>query len=202
LSRTLILQHRVARQCCGQASRRAGVESVSPRVDSARAPHRAGLGWPTSSATGPAERFRVSQYYRLGEMTLWNPSTGTSRLFLRHVALFEEELGLPSGIGPMEADEAQISPEPLKTFVAALLEWRGRTNHAVITALSDGFVATLLVLAERAGVVAPWSERTPGNLEGMHDVQVVSGSGPVIGGGDCWSRMLEQARQVAQFMAR
>jgi hypothetical protein len=144
----------------------------------------------------------VSQYYRLGHMTLWNPSMGASRLFLRHVGLLEAELGLPSGIGPMEADEAQVSPEPLETFVAALLEWRGRTNHAVITALSDGFIATLLVLAERAGVVARWSERAAGDLEEMHDVQVVSGPGHAVGAGDWRSRVLEQARQLGQFMAR
>jgi hypothetical protein len=30
----------------------------------------------------------------------------------------------------MEADKAQISRRPFEEFVAALLEWRTRTNHA------------------------------------------------------------------------
>lgn len=144
----------------------------------------------------------MSQYCQLGEITLWNPSMGASRLFLRHVGLFEEELGVPSGIGPMEADEAQISRESLDAFVAALLEWRGRTNHAVMTGLSDGFAATLLVLADRAGVVARWPGRAAGDLEELHDLQVNPNPGDAIGGGDWQRRVHEQARQLARFMAR
>jgi hypothetical protein len=44
-----------------------------------------------------------------------------SRLFLRQVALFEEEVGVPSGIGPMEADEAEVSLASFGAFVSALL---------------------------------------------------------------------------------
>jgi Family of unknown function (DUF6086) len=76
-------------------------------------------------------------------------------LFLRQVALFEEELALRSGIGAMEQDEAQIDPAVLEGFVEALLARRARTNHAIMQALSDGFVATMLVLAERAGTEQP-----------------------------------------------
>jgi hypothetical protein len=94
----------------------------------------------------------VSQYFELGDVTLWNPSSRTSRLFLGQVALFEQELGLTSGIGAMESDESQVVPGVLERFVEALLMYRARTNHAVAQALSDGFVATVLVLAERAGI--------------------------------------------------
>jgi Family of unknown function (DUF6086) len=66
----------------------------------------------------------VSQSYELGDVTLCNPSNGTSRLFLRQVALFEEELALPSGIGPMEQDEAQIDPLSLRCL--SRLCWRAR----------------------------------------------------------------------------
>jgi len=59
----------------------------------------------------------VSQYYELGDVTLWNPSNGASRLFLGQVALFEEEVGLPSGIGPMEHDEAQVSAEAFEVSI-------------------------------------------------------------------------------------
>ncbi|MEU8927961.1 DUF6086 family protein, partial [Kitasatospora sp. NPDC048545] len=63
----------------------------------------------------------MSQYYDLGDETLWNTSNGASRLFLRQVAVFEAEIGLPSGIGSMEADECQIDPAVLEVFVNALL---------------------------------------------------------------------------------
>ncbi|WP_254882141.1 DUF6086 family protein [Streptomyces sp. NA03103] len=38
-------------------------------------------------------------YFELGDETLWNPSNGAGRLFMRQVEVFEAELGLPSGIG-------------------------------------------------------------------------------------------------------
>ncbi|MGW2375439.1 DUF6086 family protein [Kitasatospora sp. NPDC001683] len=94
----------------------------------------------------------MSQYYELGGETLWNPATGASRLFLRQLADFEAELELPSGIGPMVNDEARIDPVAFGAFARALLVWYQRTTHGVIRALSAGFVATTLALAERAGV--------------------------------------------------
>lgn len=98
----------------------------------------------------------MSQYYDLGDETLWNPSNGAARLFHRQVALFEAELGVPSGIGPMENDECQIDPAALGPFAEALVARHGLTGHAVIRALSEGFVATVLVLAERAGAQVRW----------------------------------------------
>ncbi|MFE7779466.1 DUF6086 family protein [Streptomyces nigrescens] len=65
-------------------------------------------------------------------------------------------MGLPSGIGPMKADECQIAPVPFKAFVDALLAWHRRTSHTVMAALAEGFVATVLVLAERAGIEVNW----------------------------------------------
>lgn len=94
----------------------------------------------------------MSQYFELGDTTLWNPSTGVARLFLRHVALFEAELGLASGIGPMENDECPITPDAFAAFVDALLARHRKTSHAIMLALSEGFTATALVLAERAGI--------------------------------------------------
>lgn len=52
----------------------------------------------------------MSQYYDMGDQTLWNPSNGASRLFMSQVSVYQAELGLPSGIGPMQADECQIDP--------------------------------------------------------------------------------------------
>ncbi|MFJ8210631.1 DUF6086 family protein [Streptomyces sp. NPDC096033] len=85
-----------------------------------------------------------------------NPSNGASRLFASQVSLYEAELGLPSGIGPMRADECRIDPLAFSGFVEALLAWHGATRHAVVVSLSEGFVATVLVLADRAGVQVTW----------------------------------------------
>ena len=113
----------------------------------------------------------MSQYFDIGDETLWNPSNGAARLFLRHVRLYEEELGVPSGFGPMENDECEIDPAVFGVFVDALLQRHDRTRHAVVDALSEGFVATVLVLAGRARVEV----RSPAGgsgLEGLSDIQV------------------------------
>ncbi|MEV6163959.1 DUF6086 family protein [Streptomyces sp. NPDC052052] len=98
----------------------------------------------------------MSQYYKLGDRTLWNPSNGASRLFMSHVTLYQVEVGLPSGIGCMEADECQIDPIAFAAFVDALLAWHSKTRHAVMATLSEGFVATVLALAEGANIEVSW----------------------------------------------
>ena len=149
----------------------------------------------------PAERRRVSQYYELGEVTLWNPSNGASRLFLRQAELFEEEVGQSSGIGPMQNDQAQISPEEFEAFVHALLAWRRRTHHAVVAALSDGFLATVLVLADRAGIVVDRLDRSAGDIGEGPDVQAVSSSLSAVDQGDWEDKWRDRARELAEFMA-
>ncbi|MEU7375319.1 DUF6086 family protein [Streptomyces albidoflavus] len=94
----------------------------------------------------------MSQYYEVGEETLWNPSIGASRLFLAQVRLHEDELGLPSGLGPMDMDECKIEAGAFREYTEALVARHLRTGHRVILALSEGFVATVLVLARRAGI--------------------------------------------------
>lgn len=98
----------------------------------------------------------MSQYYKMGDRTLWNPSNGASRLFARQVALYEAELSLASGIGPMEVDECQIDPTVFAAFANALLAWHAETRHAVMATLSAGFVAMVLALAEKANIEVDW----------------------------------------------
>ncbi|MGW6709517.1 DUF6086 family protein [Streptomyces sp. NPDC054956] len=124
----------------------------------------------------------MSQHYDVGDETVWNPSNGAARLFHRQVALFEADLDLPSGIGPLENDECQIDPAVLGPFTEALLARYGGTGHAIVQALSDGFIATVLVLAERTGARVHWPLPLPltGSLEGRRDVQVPL-TGPSVG---------------------
>ncbi|MFE0648485.1 DUF6086 family protein [Streptomyces sp. NPDC059534] len=146
----------------------------------------------------------MSQYFDIGDETLWNPSNGASRMFQRQVAVFEAELGLPSGIGPMENDECQIDPAVFETFVNALLARHRATTHRILIALSEGFTATVLVLATRAGIGVDW----PGlgsEPEGPRtDVQVsaVAGMSAPADGEVRGEELREKARQLARFMAR
>ena len=97
----------------------------------------------------------MSQYVEMEGRTLWNPANRAGNLFLRHVRLWEEELGLPSGIGEMTNDEIDIEREPFTAFVAALVAHQRATGHGVILALSAGFTGTVLTLADRAGIPLP-----------------------------------------------
>ncbi|MER6672783.1 DUF6086 family protein [Streptomyces sp. NPDC000983] len=98
----------------------------------------------------------MSMYFDMGDETLWNPSSGAGRLFLRQLAVFEAELGLPSGIGQGrhwgDPDTLEVDPRRYAEFTRALVDRHCRTGHSVILALSEGFVATALALARRAGI--------------------------------------------------
>ncbi|MFD8805415.1 DUF6086 family protein [Streptomyces sp. NPDC059597] len=119
----------------------------------------------------------MSQDFLLGDETLWNPSNGAARLFCRQVEVFEAELTLPSGIGPMRGDESRLDLSLFTPFVHALLARHCRTSHAVILSLSEGFTATVLVLAERAGVDVDWAELAAMPQGARSDVQVGAGTG-------------------------
>ncbi|MFF9767624.1 DUF6086 family protein [Streptomyces sp. NPDC014636] len=145
----------------------------------------------------------MSQYFEIGEETLWNPSNGAARLFLRQVEVFEAELELPSGLGPMRNDECKIDPAVFGVFVHALLARHRRTGHAVVLALSEGFVGTVVVLAQRAGIDIDWA-RFEGFPDGpLSDVQVSAAgmSGP--GDGGPWAAALRaRAAGLSRGMAR
>ncbi|MGW8329861.1 DUF6086 family protein [Streptomyces sp. NPDC055897] len=141
----------------------------------------------------------MSQYYDIGDQTLWNPSNGASRLFMSQVSVYQAELGLPSGIGPMQADECQIDPVVFKEFADALLAWHRRTTHAVMAALSEGFVAAILVLAERAGIEVNWRAAGPAEDGHFKDVQVPAAP---VSSEAAWAATLQyKARELGRFMA-
>ncbi|MEV0096400.1 DUF6086 family protein [Streptomyces sp. NPDC050738] len=140
----------------------------------------------------------MSQYYDMGDRTLWNPSNGASRLFISQVSFWQAELGLPSGIGPMQSDECQIDPLVFKVFIDALLAWHRRTSHAVTAALSEGFVATVLVLADRAGIEPQWPPTVLPEGAGLAEVQVPRSPHRSE---DAWAAALRQkSRDLGRFM--
>ncbi|MFD7974312.1 DUF6086 family protein [Streptomyces sp. NPDC059071] len=146
----------------------------------------------------------MSQYFDIGDETLWNPSNGASRMFQRQVAVFEAELELPSGIGPMENDECQINLDTFETFVNALLMKHRRTSHAIWLALSEGFTATVLVLAERAGIKVDWARHGTAPEGPLEDVQVSAVTGmSAPSEGEAWAAGLrEKAQELSRRMPR
>jgi hypothetical protein len=109
--------------------------------------------------------------------------------------LFEDELSLASGVGPIEADECQVEVEQFRTFAQALLTWRGASNHPILHALTDGFVITVLALAERAG-----TEVRRSRFDGcQHDVQLGSGQAPSI---ETEDELRQRAHAMLRFMPR
>ncbi|MFE7550899.1 DUF6086 family protein [Streptomyces gardneri] len=146
----------------------------------------------------------MSQYFDLGDETLWNPSNGASRMFQRQVAVFEAELELPSGIAPMENDECQISPDTFEIFVNALLAKHRGSGHAIWLALSEGFIAIVLVLAERAGIKVDWARHGAASEAPLEDVQVSAVTGmSVPAEGRAWAAGLrEEARRLGGRMPR
>ncbi|MEV5944552.1 DUF6086 family protein [Streptomyces sp. NPDC051994] len=140
----------------------------------------------------------MSQYYDIGDETLWNPSNGASRLFMGQVSVYQAELSLPSGIGPMQADECQIDPVLFKEFVDALLAWHRRTTHAVMAALSEGFVATVLVLAERAGIEVNW--QPSGSAEGGSHKDLQVPTAPVSSETARVAALQYKSRELGRFM--
>ncbi|MFD4032025.1 DUF6086 family protein [Streptomyces sp. NPDC058637] len=140
----------------------------------------------------------MSQYFERGDRTLWNPSNGAARLFVSHLAVYEAELGMPSGIGPQDADAYQVDPDAFAAFVHALLRWHRDTGHRVMRALSDGFVATALALAERAGIEVDFGSPDFDRDTACHDGR----ARPHTPARDEWSSALRRdAHEMVRSMA-
>ncbi|WP_411152031.1 DUF6086 family protein [Streptomyces sp. A30] len=148
----------------------------------------------------------MSMYFDIGDETLWNPSNGAGRLFLRQIEVFEAELNLPSGIGQGkywgDPDTLEVDPAVYAEFARGLVAWHCRTGHAVILALSEGFVATAVALARRAGIEVEMPEPGPGDVCGgvQHEVQVPAS--PRTASAAVVTVLDTRAREMDRWMAR
>ena len=95
---------------------------------------------------------RVSQYFQVGDLILWNPATGVAELFVRAGEAIAPTVGVPTGIAPVVADEYQIDLDTFTAFTDALV-------HRYLSSLLEG--STALVLVERAGSSVPALSETP-----------------------------------------
>ncbi|MEV8015267.1 DUF6086 family protein [Streptomyces sp. NPDC086554] len=148
----------------------------------------------------------MSMYFDIGDETLWNPSNGAGRLFLRQVEVFEAELKLASGIGQGkyrgDPDTLEIDPAVYAEFARSLVTWHCRTGHSVILALSEGFVATAVALARRAGIEVEMPEPPSGHTCGGVERDLQVPSNPWTGTATIATALDTRAREMDRWMAR
>ena len=117
----------------------------------------------------------MSQYFDVGERTLWNPSNGPGRLFVSMAKALEPMAGLPSGIGvgrwgPGDPDCHGIDLVAFTRFTDALVRRYRESNHLILRSLMEGVIATAIVLVERGGGTVPALSEQPGT--DAEDVQI------------------------------
>jgi Family of unknown function (DUF6086) len=115
----------------------------------------------------------VSQYFRVGDLVLWNPSNRVAELFVRTSEAVAPLVARPSGIGAIYADEYEVDLDLFVGFVDALVKQYLSSSHAILRSLLEGFLATALVLVYRAGREVP-SLHAPAMLD-PRDVSVGPG---------------------------
>lgn len=148
----------------------------------------------------------MSMYFDMGDETLWNPSNSAGRLFLRQVEVFEAELKLASGIGQGkyggDPDTLEVDPAVYAEFARGLVAWHCRTGHSVILALSEGFVATAVALARRAGINMEMPESPSGHTRGGVQRNVQVPSDPRTATTAIATALDIRAREMDRWMAR
>ena len=97
----------------------------------------------------------MSQYFQTGDRILWNPATTVAQVFLHAAESFARLADRPSGLGPMIADECEIDMPTFAEFTDSLISQYGRSDHVILRALTEGFIATAMAMVERAGGQLP-----------------------------------------------
>lgn len=99
--------------------------------------------------------FRTGSSHVTPDVGLWRADEGVAGLFLGHAALFADFLGVPSGLGNAVNAECRVDDYLLDAFCVASLAEYGATGQGIQRALTVGFIATALVLLDRAGRPVP-----------------------------------------------
>ncbi|MFF7074387.1 DUF6086 family protein [Streptomyces pseudovenezuelae] len=148
----------------------------------------------------------MSMYFDISDETLWNPSNSAGRLFLRQVEVFEAELKLASGIGQGkywgDPDTLEVDPVVYAEFARGLVAWHCQTGHSVILTLSEGFVATAVALARRAGIEVEMPESPSGHTGGGVQCDVQVPGDPRTASAAIATALDTRAREMDRWMAR
>ncbi|GAB3337742.1 DUF6086 family protein [Micromonospora halotolerans] len=139
----------------------------------------------------------MSQYFQAGDLVLWNPSNRVAEWFACTSEALAELVDVPTGIGPMRADDYEIDLDVFVSFVDALVAQYLSSSHAILRSLLEGFTATALVMVDRAGRNVP-SLQAAATLD-PRDVAV--GPGGIRPLGDP-ARLYELASKHAAAMPR
>ncbi|MCP2324350.1 hypothetical protein HDA40_002857 [Hamadaea flava] len=139
----------------------------------------------------------MSQIFRTGEAILWFPSNRVARLFHSLTEVLVSVAGRPAGMDDTGADEYEIDQEVFEAFVNELARQYLGSSHVIMRSMLEGYLATALVLVERAGgSVAALSEAI-----GLDPRDISVGPGGIGELGDV-ERLRQLAAVHAQAMSR
>jgi hypothetical protein len=93
----------------------------------------------------------VSQYFLVGGRIVWNPSNRVAELFVQLAGVMAEAAATPSGLHDTGADEYEVDLVLFEAFTDALTRRYLSSSHVIMRSLIEGFLATALVLVDRAG---------------------------------------------------
>lgn len=97
----------------------------------------------------------MSQYFKVGDRVLWNPTTRVAQLFYRTGEVMVLVAERPLGIHDTGYDDYHVDPTRFPAFVDALAVRYLNVSHPILTALVEGFLPTALALLSRAGGTVP-----------------------------------------------
>lgn len=101
----------------------------------------------------------MSARFLVGDAEIWSPGSLTAELFLGEVALLEQVVSRASGFGPLVSDEVRVDREQLAEFTSECAALADRLRRApAATAILEGTLATLFLIAEKAGIKELTSE--------------------------------------------
>jgi uncharacterized protein DUF6086 len=106
------------------------------------------------SRCGRQAGVHVSYVFDIGNATVWSPALRIGSLFVTMAESLAAWKGTPSGLSAMASDYYEIDSDVFSTFVQTLAR-DDSAAHEIFGALTHGFIATCLVMLDRAGVPMP-----------------------------------------------
>jgi len=91
----------------------------------------------------------VSYIFEASGEDVWSPALLVGKLYVDTAHLVEEFCGGPSGLTAMAADYYEVDPVALGEFIGRAID--RSAGHPTLRALTAGFIATSLVMLDRAG---------------------------------------------------
>jgi hypothetical protein len=101
----------------------------------------------------------MSYIFEAGDATVWSPALRVGSLFVTMAECLANWEGVPTGLSAMASDYYEIDVEAFGALVRALLN-DSSAGHAIFGQILHGFIATCLVMLERAGAALPETGRS------------------------------------------